>query len=114
MAVPAVAGDLIVGIYRLLHGHAKHRTTVPRIAFYVSMYPTRDEQSRESTIEPWRTGRGFPRWRGRPDCDRAEPRPPAKLTNPGRHLLGLDPWPPDSAHRYVDVSQYTGIGKLAG
>jgi Phytanoyl-CoA dioxygenase (PhyH) len=93
VAVPAAAGDLIVWDYRLPHGNSRNRSTIPRMAFYVAMYPTADERLRKVAIESWRTGRCVPWWCNRPGYDRVEPRPPANLTGLGRQLLGVDPWP---------------------
>lgn len=92
VSVPAAAGDLIAWDYRLPHGNSKNSSTVPRLAFYVAMYPTLDERLRQAAIESWRTGRCVPWWRSRPGYDRAEPWPPADLTGLGRRLLGLDAW----------------------
>jgi hypothetical protein len=97
VAVPAATGDLIAWDSGLPHGNSKNRSTIPRIAFYVAMYPALDERLREAAVESWRTGRCVPWWRGRPGYDRVEPWPPADLTDLGRCLLGLDPWPPQSA-----------------
>jgi len=92
VAVPAAAGDLIAWDYRLPHANSKNTSTIPRIAFYVTMNPRADEQMRQAAIESWRTGLCVPWWRNRPGYGRIEPWPPAELTDLGRRLLGLDPW----------------------
>jgi hypothetical protein len=90
--VAAQAGDLIVWDSRLPHGNSKNRSSEPRLAFYVMMFPA-DEAIRQIQIESWRTGRCVPWWRSRPGYDRIEPWPPARLTKLGRRLLGLQDWP---------------------
>ena len=90
--VPAQAGDLIVWDSRLAHGNSKNVSAMPRIAFYVMMYPE-DEQLRKAAVGSWRTGLCVPWWRDRLGYDRVEPWPPASLTELGRRLLGLDRWP---------------------
>jgi hypothetical protein len=90
--VPARAGDLIVWDSRLAHGNSRNTSCTPRMAFYVLMGPV-DQAMRQIAVESWRTGRCVPWWRNRPGYDRAEPWPPAVLTQLGRRLLGLDSWP---------------------
>jgi Phytanoyl-CoA dioxygenase (PhyH) len=93
--VPAATGDLIIWDSHLPHGNSKNLAARPRLAFYVSMFPTDDRHERErlESVESWRTGRCVSWWRGRPGYDRVEPWRPAKLTPLGRRLLGIDPWP---------------------
>ncbi len=90
--VPAKVGDLIVWKSRMPHGNSKNLGTRPRLAFYVAMFPARGTAERDASIESWRTGRCPPWWRNRPGYDRIEPWPPARLTELGRRLLGLDAW----------------------
>ena len=90
--VAAAAGDLIVWDSRLAHGNSKNKSSKPRISFYVLMGPAL-EDARAVAVESWRTGRCVPWWRNRPGYDRVEPWPPAKLTELGRRLLGLEKWP---------------------
>jgi Phytanoyl-CoA dioxygenase (PhyH) len=90
--VPARAGDLVVWDSRLPHSDSKNLSGKPRIAFYVMMGPT-DEGLRRTSVESWRSGRCVPWWRDRYGYDRIETWPPANLTELGRRLLGLDPWP---------------------
>jgi hypothetical protein len=91
-AVSAQTGDLIIWDYRLPHGNSWNNSAPPRIAFYVSMYPTSDDRLRRAAIESWKTGHCVPWWRNRPGYDRVEPSPPAALTNLGRRLIGPDGW----------------------
>ncbi len=90
--VPAQAGDLIAWHSSLPHGNSTNRSGRPRLAFYVTMFPAKDETPRRAHVESWRTGRCVPWWRGRRGYDRTEPWPPAELTPLGRKLLGLDSW----------------------
>jgi Phytanoyl-CoA dioxygenase (PhyH) len=90
--VPAETGDLIVWDYRLPHGNSKNLSSKPRLAFYVSMNPSGDKPLRDANIESWRTGQCVPWWRDRPDYGRIEPWPPARLSELGRKLLGIDSW----------------------
>jgi ectoine hydroxylase-related dioxygenase (phytanoyl-CoA dioxygenase family) len=90
--VPARAGDLLVWDYRLPHGNSRNMSSVPRLAFYLTMYPASDSMPQDEAIESWRTGRCLPCWRKRPGYDRIEPWPPAELTPLGRRLLGLQKW----------------------
>jgi hypothetical protein len=90
--VAADVGDLIVWDYRLPHSNSKNTSTVPRLAFYVVMFPTTNPQLREANVESWRTGRCVPWWRTRRGYDRVELWRHAKLTALGRKLLGLDEW----------------------
>ena len=92
VAVPARAGDLIVWDSRLPHGNSKNESSLPRLAFYVSMFPAADPAMRDAAIDSWRSGRCVPWWRNRPGYDRIEPWPPAALTDLGRRLIGLDCW----------------------
>jgi hypothetical protein len=90
--VPAQAGDLVVWDSLLAHGNSKNLSPRPRLAFYVLMGRAND-RLREAEVESWRTGRCVPWWRNRPGYERVEPWPPAKLTELGRRLLGLDQGP---------------------
>jgi len=90
--IPAKAGDLIVWDWRLPHGNSKNLSSRPRLAFYVAMYPNTNTALREAAIASWRSGRRVPWWRRRRDYDRIEPWPPARLSDLGRRLIGLDAW----------------------
>jgi hypothetical protein len=100
--VPAQAGDLIVWDSLLAHGNSKNLSCRPRIAFYVLMARAdhTDERLRQAQIQSWRTGQCVPWWRNRPGYERVEPWPPAKLTELGRRLLGLERWPKTEVSRY--------------
>jgi hypothetical protein len=92
--VAAQAGDLIVRDSTLAHGNSKNLSSRPRIAFYVLMGRADQcgETVRRAAIESWRTGRCVPWWRNRPGYDRVESWPPARLTELGRRLLGVEAW----------------------
>jgi Phytanoyl-CoA dioxygenase (PhyH) len=93
--VPARARDLILWNPLLAHGNSKNLSSRPRMAFYVLMGRADrwDEQAPQTSVASWRTGQCVPWWRGRPGYERVEPWPPAKLTELGRKLLGLEEWP---------------------
>lgn len=90
--IPAGTGDLIVWDSLLPHGNSKNLSAKPRLAFYVLMGPTGHESLRQANVQSWGSGRCVPWWRERPGYDRTEPWPPARLTELGRKLLGLDDW----------------------
>ena len=90
-AAPPI-GDLIVWDWRLPHSNSKNLSTRPRVAFYVAMYPNTNIALRDAAIESWRSGRCVPWWRNRWGYDRIEPWPPARLSDLGRRLIGLDAW----------------------
>ncbi len=91
--VPAAKGDLIVWDSRLAHANSTNDSDRPRIAFYVNMNPPEDEEMRGLRIECYQQGLCLPWWRWHGGADRAEPWPPAALTELGQRLLGLDRWP---------------------
>lgn len=95
--VPANAGDLIIWNVGLLHSSSRNRTARPRVAQYVTMVPEHylSDQEKHDRIETWRLNkapfneqgfvadpRGIEQARGTP----------ARLTDLGRRLLGLDAW----------------------
>jgi hypothetical protein len=90
--IPAKAGDLIVWDWRLPHSNSKNLSTRPRLTFYVAMYPNTNTALRDAAIESWRSGHCVPWWRNRWGYDRIEPWPPARLSELGRRLIGLDAW----------------------
>lgn len=89
--VPAETGDLILWDSLLAHSNSKNLSTVPRMAFYVMMGPPSPEYC-AALVESWRTGICLPWWRDRPGYNRIEPWAPAKLTELGEKLLGLQTW----------------------
>ena len=91
--VPVETGDLIIWSSRLPHGTVKNSTDRPRVVFYVQLFPegtpeeaavrVREHQARVAPV--W--------WRWKPGHDRAEPWPPAQLSEHGKRLVGIDRWP---------------------
>ena len=90
--VPGAAGTLIVWSSMLPHSGAVNTAGKPRMAQYLSMFPEGVEEDRESRVELWKNNRAPKRWRGLPFQQDPEPGEPAKLTELGRKLLGLDEW----------------------
>jgi hypothetical protein len=93
--IPGKAGDLLIWQSLLPHGNSRNRSNKPRLAQYITMYPTREanEEERQFRIEAWRekkppSGRAF----------KGDPRgweqshAPAELTDLGKKLLGLELW----------------------
>lgn len=97
------AGDLIVWRRDLAHGNGRNLSDRPRLAQYVTMFeppPEADayERQRADRITAWKERRNpiatyFPGDPRRVEWERYET---ATLTDLGRRLLGLDPWPPSS------------------
>jgi hypothetical protein len=95
-AVPCHAGDLLIFDSRMPHGNGTNTDTAPRITQAVTMQPPNfwGESAHDRTVL-WETGRANPHDAYRPGFDEIQRWPPATLTPLGRHLLGLDAWPPD-------------------
>lgn len=98
--VAARAGDLVVFNSLLLHGNSVNTSSRPRLAQYVTMFPSEphDEGARQSRIASWRTN-GIPDdfyipGKLFPPTESHEPPggPPAHLTPLGQRLLGLESW----------------------
>ncbi|MEH7288678.1 phytanoyl-CoA dioxygenase family protein [Priestia megaterium] len=90
------AGDLLIFNSMLAHGIRANRSTKPRLAQYISMFPAQeqDEQLRQLRIESWKErippkGDAFP---GDPRNWEQEKYERATLTNLGEKLLGLKKW----------------------
>lgn len=89
------AGDLLVWTSLLLHGNGHNTSGKPRLCQYISMNPASDdEQLRESRIAAWQNNtppasKSFPG-----DARKIEEKRsvPARLTDLGRRVLGLDKW----------------------
>lgn len=86
-------GDLIVFSSRLPHGTVRNLTDRPRATFYLSMFPEGTAEEAAVRVSEHQAGVAAEWWRWKPGHDRAEPWPPAQLTDHGRRLLGMDPWP---------------------
>jgi hypothetical protein len=93
--IPGKAGDLLIWHSLLPHGNSRNRSTIPRLAQYITMYPAQEdnEEQRQTRIDAWRnrkppTGKAFP---GDPRGFEQN-RPTAELTELGKKLLGLESW----------------------
>lgn len=95
--IPCRAGDIIIWDRRLLHGNGYNRSSRPRLAQYVSMFPAglRGAEWRDRRIECWREREapGPPTFPGDPRRVEQTRYRTAELTPLGRCLLGLDEWP---------------------
>lgn len=93
--IPGKAGDLLIWHSLLPHGNSRNRSTKPRLAQYITMYPAReeDEEVRQTRIAAWRE-RQPPRGKAFPGDPRGweQGHPPAELTELGKKLLGLTRW----------------------
>jgi ectoine hydroxylase-related dioxygenase (phytanoyl-CoA dioxygenase family) len=94
--IPGKAGDLLIWDSRLFHGNGHNRSSRPRLAQYISMFPAErgGEEARRDRIYRWEN-RLAPeaRWViGDPRNWEQEHGRTAELTPLGRKLLGLDLW----------------------
>ncbi len=93
--VPLKAGDLVIWHVLMPHGNGHNTSDQPRLAQYITMFPTRelDQAAREQRITCWRERKPLPSpaFPGDPRGVEAHYPPPA-LTPLGRKLLGLDLW----------------------
>jgi hypothetical protein len=92
--IPGKAGDLLIWHSLLPHGNSRNRSTKPRLAQYITMYPPRGEEERQYRIKAWQEllppqGKAFP---GDPRGWEQKYGKPAELTPLGRKLLGVDLW----------------------
>jgi ectoine hydroxylase-related dioxygenase (phytanoyl-CoA dioxygenase family) len=90
------AGDLLVWTSLLLHGNGHNTSNKPRLCQYISMNPSAQmtEETRLARIDCWRNNthpasKSFPGDRRGIEEQRTAP---ARLTDLGRKLLGIDPW----------------------
>lgn len=90
------AGDLLIWNSMLAHGIRPNRSDRPRIAQYIAMTPSQenDEDLRQWRIRSWRDrippeGYAFP---GDPRNWEQKNAKPAELTELGKKLLGLEKW----------------------
>jgi hypothetical protein len=94
--VPLRAGDLVIWRNLLPHGNGHNRSDQPRMAQYISMFPTQehDIQERQMRINCWQknTSPPHPFFPGDPRKVEERREEAAKLTSLGRKLLGLDSW----------------------
>ncbi len=90
-------GDLLIWDSHLPHGTVRNQASTPRLVFYVQMYPSETANEAATMIADHDAGVAPEYWRWEPGHDRAEPGPPASLSDLGRRLLGLDMWDDQSA-----------------
>jgi hypothetical protein len=90
--VPGRTGDIVIWSTRTPHGSGPNRSTVPRLAQYVTMFPARweEEAERAAQVQAWQD-RLVPDFGLQPFTRESEG-PPAQLTALGRKLVGLDSW----------------------
>lgn len=99
IAVPGMAGDLVVWMPQLPHCAGPSQSSRPRVTQIVSMFPGVPRAEREQWAR-WLTElRAPPWWRGLEGQSDPEPGPPPTLTDLGRRLAGLDRWPTRGAKR---------------
>lgn len=90
--VPLKAGDLVIWDSFLPHGNGSNKGDNPRIAQYITMFPEGDARLRKERVNCWKynkipSGYAFP---GNPYIKCKDE--PAKLTELGRKLVGVDRW----------------------
>jgi hypothetical protein len=94
--IPMQAGDLVIWDVRLAHGNGRNTGTRPRLAQYITMGRTRDDEAaRQERISFWQERKAPTFWeREIPEMyrGRAAENLPAELTALGRKLLGIDLW----------------------
>ena len=92
--VPASAGDLIIWDTRLPHSAASNVGDAPRVAQYITMNPIRqplsEEQKHDNRMWWHERHAGFGEPRNREHYTLPKP---AKLTQLGRRLAGIEDWP---------------------
>ncbi|MSS73681.1 MAG: hypothetical protein EXS64_19665 [Candidatus Latescibacteria bacterium] len=95
---PGKAGDLIIWHSLLAHGNGRNATDRPRLAQYITMFPSREknEEERQRRIRAWQErlppiGSAFP---GDPRGIEQKHGKTAELTELGKKLLGLELWGP--------------------
>lgn len=90
--VPLNVGDLLIWDSHLPHGTVRNEASTPRLVFYLMMFPAGTANEAAVNVADHEAGLAPEYWRWKPGHDRAEPGPPATLSELGRRLLGLDPW----------------------
>ena len=93
-SIAGKAGDLVIWHSLLLHGNGHNISDRPRLAQYITMSPAKenDEQVRQERIQAWRDRRPTPRWPGDLRDWEHNHQSPARLTDLGKKLLGLELW----------------------
>lgn len=92
--VAAEAGDLIIWNSLLPHGNSLNTSNQPRWSQYILMTPAEpdNEAKRAERIDMWRHARKPADFPGDPRYQEPQTGGPARLTDLGRKLLGLDLW----------------------
>ena len=93
-SIPGKAGDLLIWHRLLAHGNGHNLSNRPRLAQYITMSPSegRKEEERKERIEAWQSCRPTTRWPGDPRDWEHKTQKPAKLTELGKKLLGVEAW----------------------
>ena len=99
--IPGAAGDLIIWHTALPHGSSSNTATQPRVAQYITMFPSQgyDEDVRTHRLKAWRDRlaglvievTGVTTWKLRNEKEHQTGQT-AELSPLGRKLLGLDRW----------------------
>jgi hypothetical protein len=90
--IPGRAGTLILWDSRLRHRGGLNYADRPRFAQAIAMHPVGDDNERQERIQLWRDKRAPSWWRPWPNQIDPEPGEPARLSELGRKLVGLDAW----------------------
>ena len=100
--VPLRAGDLCIWSSRLPRGAGTNTSDRLRLAQYVTMSPAANQPDRRrlQRIDAWRNRRAFEP-SGPPAPYDESHLPVAHLTDHGRRLIGLDPWPPTHSEQHA-------------
>ena len=93
-SIPGKAGDFVIWHRLLAHGNGHNRSDKPRLGQYITMSPEKfeNEEARQERIQGWQDCRPTPRWPGDPRDWEHTTQKPAKLTDLGKKLLGLESW----------------------
>ena len=90
--VPGRAGTLILWDSRLRHRGGLNHADKPRFAQAIAMHPVGNENERRERIQLWHDKGPTSWWRPWPNQIDPEPGEPARLSELGRKLAGLDEW----------------------
>ena len=93
-SIPGKTGELLIWHRLLAHGNGHNLSNRPRLAQYITMSPSegRKEEERKERIEAWQSCRPTTRWPGDPRDWEHKTQKPAKLTELGKKLLGVEAW----------------------
>ena len=90
--VPLRRGDVLIWDSHLPHGTVPNLSGSPRAVFYLQLHPPGTAVDLAERLADVDAGRAPPWVRWKPGHDRLD-RHPFELSQLGRQLLGLDPWP---------------------